>query len=302
MSAFRQIAWVLCAALWSSLSSAQELAPRAYWPLPKGTNVVVVGYQRTTGDIVTDPSLPLSGVNSDINYAQVTYQHTLSLLGRSANMQVNIPYTWGNTEGFAEGELRNRQIAGLSDMRMLLSINLLGAPSMDLQGFQALRAEPKTIIGASLLIQAPTGAYDADKLINAGTNRWAVKPAIGVIWPFHKTWMLEMDFGVWIFGDNDEFLGVTRQQDPILSAEFHLIKRIRPGFWASFDANYYEGGQSTIGGVLRADLQRNSRMGFTGVFPFKRTHAIRASYSRGVTVASGGDFDMYALNYLYSWR
>ena len=37
--------------------SAQELVPRAYWPTPNGTNVFIVSYQRSTGDIVTDPSL-----------------------------------------------------------------------------------------------------------------------------------------------------------------------------------------------------------------------------------------------------
>jgi hypothetical protein len=28
------------------------------------------------------------------------------------------------------------------------------------------------------------------------------------------------------------------QQDPILSSELHLVKRIRPGFWASLDLNF----------------------------------------------------------------
>jgi hypothetical protein len=42
------------------IATAQELSPRAYWPMPNGSNVLAVGYQRTSGDIVTDPSLPLS--------------------------------------------------------------------------------------------------------------------------------------------------------------------------------------------------------------------------------------------------
>ena len=46
---------------------AQELVPRAYWPSPVGTNVLVLGYQYSSGDIVVDQSLPVVGVDSTID-------------------------------------------------------------------------------------------------------------------------------------------------------------------------------------------------------------------------------------------
>jgi len=286
---------------WAGTAAAQELVPRAYWPAPNGTQLLVLGYQYTTGDMVTDPTLPAEGVESTINYAQVTYQRTLSLFDRTTNIQVNLPYTWGTTEGFLEGEYRRRDFSAMSDVRMLLSVNLRGAPTMDAAGMKALRAKPRTIVGASILVQAPTGGYDEDKIINAGTNRWSFKLAAGLIWPIRPTWLLEADVGVWFFGDNDEFVGTTRKQDPIASAELHLVKRLKPGFWASLDANYYAGGQTTVGEDLRADLQRNSRFGATVVVPFMGHHAIRASYSTGVVTDSGGDFDTISINYAYVW-
>jgi len=164
-----------------------------------------------------------------------------------------------------------------------------------------LRADPRPIIGASVLIQPPTGDYEPDKIINAGTNRWAVKFATGLIWPIRPTWLFEVDVGAWFFGDNDEFAGTTREQDPIVSAEFHLVKRIKPGFWGSLDANFYVGGRSTVGQELRADLQRNSRFGATVVYPFKVRHAIRASYSTGIVTHTGGDYDTISLNYAFAW-
>jgi hypothetical protein len=287
--------------LWASSSVAQELTPRAYWPAPKGTNLLVVGYQHSSGDIVTDATLPVIGVDSQINYAQLTYQRTLNLFDRSANLQVSLPYTWGDTKGTYEDEPVRRDLSATSDMRFLLSVNLRGAPSMDKAGFQALRKKPKTIIGASVLVQAPTGGYDENKLLNTGTNRWSVQPALGVIWPIRPTWLLEFDLGVWFFGDNDDFLGTTREQDPIYSGQMHVVKRFKPGFWASLDMTYYRGGQTQIEGNVRADLQRNSRVGATLVFPIIPGHAIRAGYSTGVTTSSGGDFDNYILNYFYLW-
>lgn len=288
-------------ALLSGKVVAQELAPRAYWPLPNGTDVLVLAYQRSSGDIVTDPSLPLVNVDSDINFLQVGYQRAFAAFGRAASLQLSLPYSDGRTEGLVEGEFRRRETNGFVDVRARFSINLKGAPSMDRAAFQALRQKPRPIIGASLIVQAPTGEYEPDKLINLGTNRWSMKPAVGVIWPLRPTWLLEFEVGAWFFSDNDEFLGQTREQEPILSTQFHLIKRIRPGFWASLDANFYVGGRTTVGGIERRDLQRNSRIGATVVFPIKGRHALRSSISTGAVTESGGDYEVFTLSYLYAW-
>jgi hypothetical protein len=292
------IAWSL---LIVSNAAAQELAPRAYWPAPVGTNVALLAYQRNSGDIVIDPSLPITGVESEIDYFQVTYQRSFSLFGRSGAAQLSLPFADGLTEGTVEGEFLQRKTTGITDARLRMAVNLLGAPAMDAEGFRSLRANPKTIVGASLLVQVPTGEYNSDKLLNLGTNRWSVKPAIGVIIPLRPTWLFEIELGAWFFGDNDNFLGKIREQDPILSTEVHLVKRIRPGFWASVDANFYRGGETRVGSDFNDDLQRNSRAGFTLVFPIRGRHAIRGSFSTGVSTRSGGDFEMYSLSYLYVW-
>ena len=165
---------LLSLSLWSTAAVAQELTPRAYWPAPQGTKAIIFGYQYSAGDVVTDPSLPITGVDSKINFAQFAYLHTINFVGRTANLQFILPYSWGTTEGVVEGgEFLSRYISGATDARARLSVNLLGASTMDVAGFQELRANPRPLIGASLLIQFPTGGYDADKLLNPGTNRWA---------------------------------------------------------------------------------------------------------------------------------
>ncbi len=292
----------LAMVLTGAVSLAQELTPRAYWPAPKGTKVVTMAYQYSTGDILMDPSLPIVGVDSRINVTQFSYLHTINLAGRTASVQFSAPYSWGTTEGAVDGVDRSRYIAGWADARARLSVNLLGAPTLDKAAFQQLRAEPRALVGMSLQVSAPTGDYEKDRLINVGTNRWAIKPAIGYIHPVTRTWLTELEIGAWIFGDNDEFLGTTREQSPIVSGDFHLIKRIKPGFWCSLDLNYYYGGRTTIGGELRADLQRNSRAGVTLVFPVRPHHALRASLSAGTVTSSGGDFDLFSLVYIFAWN
>jgi hypothetical protein len=292
---------VLLACAASSLlavpTSAQELSPRAYWPAPKGTIVGFVGYSHSSGDVVTDPSLPVVGVDSRLNTAQVGYLHTRSVFGRTSNIIVELPYTWGTTVGTLEGEPARRDLSGVGDLALTLSVNLLGAPSMTRAEFQQLRRNPHPIVGASVRVLAPTGSYSPDKLINVGAHRWAVKAEVGSIFPIRPPWHLELEVGAWLFGDNVEFLGATREQRPVLSLETHLVRRFRPGFWASLDFNFYTGGRSIVDGEELGDLQRNSRLGVTVAFPVGRRHVLKASYSTGVVTESGGDYSSFAVGY-----
>ena len=83
--------------------TAQELTPRAYWPAPKGTKVAILGYSFSFGDVVTDPSLPIVGVDSKINAGLFAYLQTLSLWGRTSNVLVELPHPWGTTVGSLKG-------------------------------------------------------------------------------------------------------------------------------------------------------------------------------------------------------
>jgi hypothetical protein len=283
-------------------ATAQELTPRSYWPAPKGTKVAVAGYAYSFGDVLTDPSLPITGVDSRIHSVVLAYLQTISLWGRTANFVVELPYVRGTTEGALEETPRRRDFSGIGDLGVTLSVNLRGAPTMSPVEFQALRADPHPVLGASIKMLVPTGNYDADKLINVGANRWAVKPELGFMIPVTSRWLLELELGTWFFRDNDEFLGVTREQKPITAFEVHVVRRFRPGFWGALNLNYFTGGQSTVGGELRADLQRNSRIGVTVVVPIRGRHAVKVGYSSGVVTESGGDFEEILLSYQVLFR
>ena len=277
--------------------AGQELSPRAYWPAPEETKICILGYSHSWGDVLMDPSLPITGVDSQIHVGLLAYQHTLNFFGRTSKFVIEIPYVIGNLKGFLYGEPRTRNIAGLSDIGLTLSANLIGAPSMTPAEFLELLNSPHPILGAGVKILIPTGNYDKDRLINVGTNRWAIKPELGYMLPLNDKWLLEIELGVWFFVVNDEFLGVSREQKLIFATEFHIIRRFRPGFWCALDLNFYTGGQTIIGGKLSADLQRNSRFGITLVYPIARNHSLLAGFSKGVVTKSGEDFFSILLTY-----
>jgi hypothetical protein len=141
----------LCLLRWFNLV-AQELTPRTFWPAPKGTRVAVVGYSYSFGDVLMDPSLPVSGVDSAIHTGVIAYLQTFSLGGRTANLLLEQPYSWGTTKGQFLGLPARRDFSGLGDLGVTLGVNLLGAPSMNRAEFQELRANPRPILGASLKV------------------------------------------------------------------------------------------------------------------------------------------------------
>jgi hypothetical protein len=158
-----------------------------------------------------------------------------------------------------------------------------------------------TTIGASLSVMAPIGEYDHTKVINLGGNRWSFKPEIGLSHRVGPRWIFDLYGGVWLFTDNDDFQGRTREQDPIWNAQLHVSYNIRPRLWAAFDANFYEGGRTTVDGVEKADLQRNSRVGITFSAPLSRRQSFKFTYSRGAISTIGADFDAFAVAYQYLW-
>ena len=67
---------------------------------------------------------------------------------------------------------------GLGDPVLRVSVNFYGALALNLQEFMSYRQD--LIIGASLRVTAPLGQYDASRAVNPGTNRWSIRPELGV--------------------------------------------------------------------------------------------------------------------------
>ena len=289
-------------ALLSSLSSAlnaQELNPAAYTPAPVGVNVVTLASGHNRGDLAFDPSGPIDEASAEITASTLGYIRTLSVAGRAANVALIVPYVVGDLEGLYLGEPASAHRSGLGDTALRLTVNLLGARAMTPKEFRGYR--PRTLIGASLTVKAPTGQYDPAKLINIGTNRWAFKPEFGFVHVMGN-WAIDAYVGGWFFTDNTDFLGgMTRAQDPILSTQAHVRYGFSRKVWAAVDGNFWWGGRSEFDGVPNDDLQQNSRIGLTFAFRPSARHSVRIAASRGAFTRIGGDFDSIGVSYSYTW-
>jgi hypothetical protein len=280
-------------------ASAQELEPGAYWPIPAKLNIVTAVNSFNWGDLAFDPSAPIDEASAAINTTAFAFTRAFGLAGRSANAGVVLPVVGGHVEGRYLGLPAEVGRFGLGDPRLRFAINLYGAPAMTPQAFASYRQ--RTIVGVSVTVAPPLGQYDSSKLINLGNHRWAFKPELGVSRTFGR-WVVEGMAGVWLFTDNTEFLGGrTREQEPITATQVHVTYKFKPSMWLAADANYFTGGQTTIGGQQNLDLQRNSRVGATFSSAVARGQAIRMSVSRGAYTTIGADFVSIAVGYNYAW-
>ena len=293
-------ALVLAAVLAAPAIRAQELEPRAYSPSPKNANFFLASYSYQSGEVLFDPSLPITDVNAYLNAMTFGYGHTFGIFGRFASAAIGVPYVFGSVNGNVAEQYTKITRSGLADPRLRFVVNLLGGPALAAKEFFAKK--PETTLGFSLVTVVPTGQYSNTKLINIGTNRWAFKPEFGLSYPTGR-WTLEAAAGVWLFTHNPEaYPGtVVRSQDPLFSFQAHVGYTVRPGLWIAGDATFYSGGRTFADGVPGDTRQSNSRAGITASIPFARVHSIKISASSGVSARVGSRFDAIGIAYQYLW-
>ncbi len=285
--------------LTSFTSNSQDLEPRTFTNAPVDFNFLIVGYGYTAGGVATDPALPIENTEVEVHTAFLAYARSLNILGKSAKFNVILPYADAVGSARVQGQFRDRKVSGLADPRFNFSFNFFGAPALSLKEFASYRQN--TIIGASLDVTVPGGQYDADKLLNLGTNRWSVKPELGISKRMGQV-TLELAGGVRFFTDNEDFLdGKIRSQDPIYSVQGHLIYNFGHNIWAAADATFYTGGQTRVDGEKDNDSLENSRVGATLSLPVNRHNSLKLFYSTGVSVRTGSDFETAGIAWQYSF-
>jgi len=302
---FVAVFWGL--ALEIGIASAQDLAPRAYLITPIHSNAVTLTYSFFDGNLLFEGTVPITGATARVHVSIFNYTHSFKLFGRSANFTAALPYGVGHFRGTVVDAETLAYRSGLLPATFRFSVNLIGGPAMNVGEFMKWRQ--KNILGISLRLVPRTGQYDPTKLINLGTNRWALKPELGYSHRWDH-WTLDAYGGVWFYTTNPEFFSHnqfspgtnTQSQSPIGSFEGHLSYDFRPRLWVSLDGNYWFGGTTSLNGVQNAStLQRNSRIGGTASIPISRHQSIKFSYSNGAYIRYGGNFQNVSVAWQYSW-
>ena len=284
-----------------NLAAAQELEPRRWSHVPIDTNFIGVGYVYTSGDIFFDPVLRIEDATASINTVSATYLRSFDWSGKTARLDVRVPYQKAVWKGILDGSPAKAVREGVDDPRMRLSVNFIGAPALKGKEYQAYRAShtTNTVVGAALAVTLPLGQYKEDKLLNLGQNRFIIRPQIGAVHT-RGPWSFELTGSVFFYTDNDEFFnGNKLEQKPLLALQTHIIRSFRRGIWASLSAGAVRAGETTINGEQKKDTKEDFLYALSAGLPVTRTASVKIAYVRGRTGTNlGSDTDNIGIGFI----
>jgi len=289
----------LLLALAATGAAAQNLEPRSYQNAPVGLNFLVMGYQYAEGGIEGDAATPLKDGHLRMHGFPLGYARSLDIAGNSGKLALLLPYASLSGSGTVNGAAVSRNVAGLADPVLKLSMNFYGAPALSAAEFAAYRQD--LIAGASLQVTAPLGQYDQSRALNLGANRWSVKPELGVSKAWDK-WSLELAAGATWFTDNHEYLGAsTLAQDPLYAVQVHLTRQFSRPIWGALSYTHYTGGATRVDGIPKNDLQQNGRAGATLSFALDRANTIKLYAFSGIYQRFGTDLKAAGIGWQHLW-
>ena len=278
---------------------AEELEPKAYSAAPVGTNFLVLGYSNSVGTVGVDASLPIRDIRADLDVGTIGFSHTFDLGGHMASWALQAPYAHIDATGQVHEASRHVSRSGLANLRARVAVNLIGCPALRPAAFA--QRKPATVFGASLTVLAPVGTYNPAYLVNTSTNRWSLKPEIGIEEPLSR-WFLDASAGYWFFTTNTNYLGgQTLKQNPLSDLQFHGGYNFRQGAWVAMDANYYAGGATSLNGAPALNRLGNSRYGLTSAIPFGHGFSTKLAWSHWLNGRYGQNFNTIAIALQYRW-
>jgi hypothetical protein len=297
---------------------------RAYWKGRDGTNVVSFQYlnmnMQASGAQQFDPAhfiYPNSDAEANVMIAN--YARHFTLFNRASSLGVNI--AGGSVDvdvntnlvppgflppGVTPGDSLGQSASGYADPSVQLDVNLFGTSPLK-STVDLVNYEPTWTIDAAVMLAFPVGQYDSDKLVNMGLNRWygrfavPIKYHFGAFSPGYKS-SFELIPSVWLFAENDDFVGQKLENDPLWQLEAHLTHDFTRKFFGSLDLLYRGGFQSEINGVESGEELDIGDLGFTLNYQLTDNSTIRTSYMSNVFGDSDLDTSVIRIQFVYAWH
>jgi hypothetical protein len=286
-----------------------QMPARFYWKSLSDANAVPLIFESLSGN--TNPFDPAHtvtpGANFDATMALAGYAHTFTLLERAAMAAILVPMGRISGEVNVGGNTFNQSANGFGDPMLEFDVNILGPPAQK-NIPDVLRYEPGFSVDLLFDLALPVGEYDNSQPLNIGQNRWYGRLGMPIIWqlgpwvPGQRT-TLEFLPAVWLFGDNDDYVGQTMETDPMFQLDAHLTRDFTTSFWGSLDFAWYTGGQASIDGVKGEDLN-NLGVGLTLGYTINENINLTFGYKSTINDDAPGDLSMdgFMVTFVYGWH
>lgn len=286
-----------------------QVPARFYWKTLSDGNAVPLIINSISGN--TNPFDPAHiitpGASLDGTVAIAGYAHTFSLFDRSAMAAILVPMGRVSGDVPVAGRTIHQSADGFGDPMLEFDINIIG-PKAQKNLADAMRYQPGFSVDVLADLAVPIGEYHSDQPLNLGLNRWYGRVGMPVVWqlgewvPGRRT-TLEFLPALWLFGNNNDYLGQTLKTDPMFQLDAHLTRDFTETLWGSLDAAWYNGGKATINGVSGEKLN-NWGLGLTLGYQVNQNLSLTVGYKSTLNDNGPGDLRMnsFMISLVYGWH
>jgi len=279
---------------------AQFTDARTYTQSPVGLNQLELDYSHAHSNASIDTPFVIAGANFELNQVTASYTHDFGVLGHLAWVELAVPFA--RLSGAIAGTNISGSTTGTGDISLEFAGLLKGGRAFSAAELESYQAT--TVVGLSLTITAPTGQYDADKLLNLGSNRWSFKPEIAVSYPFGRDekWELDGYLNVYFFTDNTAYKGVEiLRQEALPGIEVHLSYSFTSSLWASLDTRYCARGVTWVDDANQDDAQESFTLGSELYWSPDSHSSLGLVFAKAVLHTNAPAYTGVTLKYVYSW-
>jgi hypothetical protein len=292
-----------CTAIVSSppaQAHAQFTDPRTYNNSPVGLNQLELAYAYARANASLDTSLIIEGAHLNLNQGTISYTRYFGLFHRLAWVEPSLPIAVLN--GSVTGTTISGATTGAGDSSYQVAMLVKGGPALSVKQFADFK--PRTALGGSVTITAPTGQYKPDKILNLGADRWSFKPELALSCPFgaQEKWEADLYANSYFFTDNYSYRGVQLlRQEPLAGLEAHLSYSLLDSLWISLDTRYSFRGDTLVDGVNQHNPQKNFLLGSEVNMSLNARNSLVIVLGKALVHENGPAVSAISVKYDYTW-
>ena len=297
---FLFVSLILSAICFPEQVCAQFTDAHNYDNTPVGINQIELSYAYAHGNSSLDTSLIIENAKLNLSQGMISYTRYFSLAKRLAWVSAGLPIAGLNGE--VTGTSVRGSVTGTGDSSYQFGALLIGGPALSISQFDNYK--PRTILGISLSLTAPTGLYNATKILNLGADRWSFKPEIALSHPFgpQQKWQVDAYANDFFYTDNTSYRGhEILRQGQLPGFEGHISYSLTDKLWISADTRYSFRGTTWVNGVNQDNPQRNFVLGSEMNVTINARQSLLFGFAKILVHHNGPAIVGFAVKYDYTW-
>jgi hypothetical protein len=260
----------------TSAARAQDDGARLYMMVPDQTTIASLRFHLLHSNVASDEGTVNEDNDLDTKLGVFQFVQALRFGSDQGFIFLVVPASHISANDVTDS------LTGFGDAQLGFVYGVHGTPALK----PAAYADHPPGLAVNLLAKIffPTGKYSAERPVNIGANRWALRLGVPIVYAIGarmadpQLMTVEAMPTVTFYSANDQPLGASRtKQKPLFIFEGHLTRGFSRSFWGSLDLLWREGGEVKVDGVDAGNSQSALSLGTTGTFALPANLSIRLS-------------------------